>query len=151
MAKSGQMSKLRILLVILPVLSLSAAGDPWDKVREVKSGTELRIFKKGGKPPVLATMDEANDERIVVVIKNEQTALPKDEIDRIDFRPPGGGKARVTKESKIDNDAVNKDIRQAKPGDRPSGPSGSSGGGLSFGGKPDFQLLYRRQAGAPKK
>jgi hypothetical protein len=145
------MSKLRILLVILPVFSLLAAGDPWDKVRELKTGTELRIFKKGGKPPVLATMDEANEERIVVVIKNEQTALPKDEIDRIDFRPAGGSKPRVTKESKIDNDATNKDIRQSKPGDRPSGPSGSSGSSLSFGGKPDFQVLYRRQIGASKK
>lgn len=145
------MVKLSILACGLFAHAVFGADDPWDKVRELKTGTELRITKKGGKAPLLATMDEANSERIVVVVKNEQVAIAKDEIDRLEFRPAGGSRAKVTKESKMDNDAANKDIRQAKPGDRVAVPGGSAGGGLTFGGKADFQVLYRRGVGVPKK
>jgi len=139
----------RILLLFVAT-ALFGAEDSWDKVRELKTGTELRITKKDGKAPLLATMDEADAERIVVVIKREQVAIPKAEIDRLEFRPAGRGQTRVTRESKMDNDALNKDVRQAKPGDRPAVPGGTSSGGLTFGGKPEFQMIYRRSAGAPK-
>ena len=43
-------------------------------------------------------MDEANDERLVVVIKNEEQAIPKDDIDRIDFRP--ARKSKIAKETR---------------------------------------------------
>ena len=76
-----------LILALTAALTLVAADDPWQKVQELKSGTELRIQKKGAAQPVLAQMDEANEERIVVVVKNEQVAIAKDQIDRIDFRP----------------------------------------------------------------
>ncbi len=41
------------LLFVLPLL-VWAADDPWDLVRAVPSGTELRILKTGEKTPLLA-------------------------------------------------------------------------------------------------
>src|SRR5690242_3793103 len=122
-------------LFLFSSVCLAAASDSWDKVKELKTGTELRIVRKNAKAPVLASMDEANEERLVVVVKKEQIAIPKAEIDRIEARPVGKSQRKVTKDSKFDNDTVPKDLRPAKPGDRAPGPSGSSGGGLTFGAK----------------
>src|ERR1700685_4068286 len=89
----------RLLWFAFATLTLFAADNPWDKVREIKTGTELRILKKGSRQPVLGIMDEANDERIVVVIKNEELAIQKDDIDRIDARP--ATKSRINKETRV--------------------------------------------------
>jgi chromosome partitioning protein len=36
----------------------------------------------------VAQMDEFTDENLGVIVKKTQTAIPKDQIDRIDARPP---------------------------------------------------------------
>src|SRR5690349_21609000 len=87
---------LKTLLFLVAAATAFGADKSWDKVRELKTGTELRIFKREAKQPVLATMDEANDERIVVVVKNEQIAIAKADIDRLDYRPPRTG-SKMTK------------------------------------------------------
>jgi hypothetical protein len=131
----------RLLSFAFVALTLFAADNPWDKVRELKTGTELRILKKGSRQPVIGSMDEANDERIVVVIKNEELAIQKDEIDRIDCRP--ATKSRVSKETRV----TQSDSTQTPP----VGPQGSQNGPststtTSYGGasKPDFVTIYRR-------
>jgi hypothetical protein len=132
-------------LVLLISVACAAADDTWTKVRDLKTGTELRIFKKGAKQPVLAEMDEANQERIVVIVKNEQVAIPKDDIDRIDQRPKGG--SRVTTQKTVKNSPPgNPSPSDQRIGGRPPGPSSSSSGGLSIGPKPDFETVYRRTA-----
>src|SRR5260370_34195813 len=87
----------RTLVFVFAAMAAFGADD-WGKIRELKTGTELRIYKKGAKQFLLATMDEANAERLIAVVKNEQVAIAKDDIDRIDYRPvrPRG---RVTKET----------------------------------------------------
>jgi len=45
-----------LAMVLLAAVTAFAADDPWTKVRDLKSGTELRIFKKGGMHPSLAKM-----------------------------------------------------------------------------------------------
>ena len=136
----------RALLIALATLTAFAADNPWDKVRDLKTGTELRIFKKGARQPILCTMDEANEERLVVVLKNEQMAIRKDDVDRIDFRPPGKP-SRVTKETKT----TETDSTQTTPvgpqpqGSRP-GPSTSTSTTFGGGSKPDFENIYRRTA-----
>jgi hypothetical protein len=130
------------LLLLAFSAFLSAADDPWAKLKEIKGGTELRVFRKGSSQPLLVKMDEATDERLVIVNKNEQTSIPREEIDRIDARP--SNKRPVTKESKVTNEVTNPD---------PKGATGSSGvsTGYSIGGKPDFETVYRRPATPPKK
>lgn len=136
----------RALLFTLATLTAFAADNPWDKVRDLRTGTELRIFKRGARQPVLCTMDEANEERIVVVVKNEQIAIDKDDVDRVDFRPPGKS-TRVTKETKT----TQTDSTQTTPvgpqpqGSRP-GPSTSTSTTFGGGSKPDFETIYRKTA-----
>jgi len=114
------------------------ADDPWAKVKELKTGTELRVYKKGAALPLLVQMGELTDDNLVVINKKEQTAIARDQIDRVDSRP--SGKSRVTKEttSKVTN---NPD----------GGQSTSSGSGLSIGSKPAFETIYQRPPGAPKR
>lgn len=134
----------RVLLFALATLTAFAADNPWDKVRELKTGTELRIYKKGARQPVLGTMDEANDERLIVVVKNEEMAIQKDDIDRIDFRPATKS-SRLTKETRTtQSDSTQTTSVGPQPqGSRP-GPSSSTSTTFGSGSKPDFETIYRR-------
>jgi hypothetical protein len=113
------------------------AGDEWTKVRSLKTGAELRVYKKGSTQPVSALMDELTDENLIVIVKKTQMAIPKDQIDRIDARPASGG---ATKETTT-KQTVDPDGKE----------STSTSTGYSFGGKPNFETVYRRPPAAPKK
>jgi hypothetical protein len=142
------MSRILISLCLAAALA-SGAEDPWTKVRAIKGGSELRILKRDAKQPLIATFDEATDERIVVVVKNEQVSIPKDDIERIDARPKTG--RPMTRESKVTNSAPgNPSPTEQRAGGGPPGPSQSVASGISFGSKPDFETVYRRPPAAPK-
>jgi hypothetical protein len=130
------------LFYFLLAASLFAATDPWTKLRDLKTGGDVRVYKTGSKQAITGIFDEATDENLIVVVKNEQKAIPKTDIERIDYRAPSKG-SRATKESKT----VTKDPDTAAPriaGMPPAGPSTSSGSSVSFGGKGDFETVYRR-------
>jgi hypothetical protein len=132
-------------------IALFGADNPWNKVKDLKTGVELRIFKTGAKQPILAMMDEATDERLVIVVKKEQMAIDKDQIDRIDWRPPGSP-GRVTKETLTKNDPPGQVAGPAPRGGGSSGgPSTSSSSSVSIGSKPDFETIYRRTSASPVK
>lgn len=133
---------LRILVFLLSAMTGWAAEDAWAKVRELKSGAELRIYKKGAKQPVLAKRYEATEESLVVVVKNEQLAIPKDEIERIDARPVERGsriRIRITKETKVTG------------GDRKAPRDKSIWTNINIGSRPDFETVYKRSEAAPPK
>jgi hypothetical protein len=44
------------LLIFLACLVGSSAGDDWAKVNALKTGAELRVFKKGSTQPIAAQM-----------------------------------------------------------------------------------------------
>lgn len=125
-----------------------APGDDWEKVRKLTTGTELRIYKRGSAQPMAAEMDEADDERMVVVYRNTQMGIPRSEIERIDARPKGG--QRMTRETRTQPDSGfdPNQARPATPGQRPGGPGGSSSSSVTFG-RPGFETVYRRRAGQP--
>ena len=146
------------LLFVLPLLALGA-DDPWTKVREVKSGTELLIYKQGLKKAIAARMDEATETRLMIVIGESQVAIPKAEIDRIEQRPLPKG-SRVTRETKTTKgvfdsaadghaDGHGQPMKQGqtKP---PASASSSTSSGVSIGGKAPFEPLYRRPLTSPK-
>jgi len=136
----------RAFFVGLAAIAALAADDPWAKVHDLKSGTELRIFKKGSPQPVIAKMDELKEDALLVVVKSEQVAIPKDQIDRVDARPAG---KRVTVNSKTET--TEPDTRPAPPGYSSQIPGTSTSSGVSIGSKPDFETIYRRPAVPPKK
>jgi hypothetical protein len=129
----------KLALFLCAALMAFGADDPWAKVKELKTGTELRVFKKGAAQPLLVQMDELTDDNLVVIAKSQQTAIPRDQIDRIDSRP--SGKSRVTREttSKTE-DAVGA-----------SRPTTTTASNVSIGSKPDFETIYRRPTGGPPK
>jgi hypothetical protein len=140
----------RAALFLFTVAALLGADNPWAKVQDLKSGSELRIYKKGAIQPLIATFDEVNDENVIIVVKNAQLAVPKEDIDRIEARPPAKGARKLTTESK----AKTTDPDSTAPGNHGvpvPGTSYSTSAGISGSGRPDFETVYRRQQGAPKK
>jgi len=139
----------RTLLLLFSAAMLFAADDPWKKVQDLKSGTELQVYREGSTKPLEAKFDEARDDMLLVVVnKKEQRAIPKAEIDRIDYRP--GGRS-VTKETKQTTGGVAG--AGAPPAGMDHGPD-VPGSGWSSGvsvSKPGFENLYTRRSPAPKK
>lgn len=132
---------------ILVTWAASGAEDPWAKVHDLKSGTELRIVRKGSRAPVVATMDELTDDNLLVATKKEQIAIPRDQIERIDFRPKSD--SRISKETRAtQNDPP---VNGPEGLGRQSGPTTSTSTSYSIGSKPDFQTIYRATAGVPPK
>jgi hypothetical protein len=88
----------RSLALLLPSAAMlfAAAENTWDKVKELKSGTEIRIVRKGVAQPIEAKLDEVHDDSIAIVVKNAQRSIPKDEIVRLDARPKPGARVKET-------------------------------------------------------
>src|SRR4051812_16205109 len=84
-----------LLLLLTAATAFAAAEDQWAKVKELKSGTEVRIVKKGTPKPFEAKLDEVQDDKVLIIVKTEQVAIAKDDIDRLDYRPKPG--SRLTK------------------------------------------------------
>jgi hypothetical protein len=125
-------------LLLFAALAAFGVGDDWAKVKTLKTGAELRVYKKGSTLPVSAQMVDLTSDNLIVLVKKTETAIPKDQIDRIDARPPSGN--HVTKET------------TTKDGIGPDGsPTSSVSTGYSIGGKPDFETVYRRPPATPKK
>jgi len=140
----------RVIFFLLAAAAAFAADDPWTKVQELKSGTEIRVLKRGATQPITGKFDEATDERLILVVKNEQVAIAKDQVDRVDYRPAAGRRVTVTgKTEQIDPTAAKEP--RAGMNHEPEGGGTSTSTGISVGSKPDFALLYRRPMGAPKK
>ena len=141
----------KFVLFLCTALLAFGADDPWAKVKELKTGTELRVYKKGAAQPLLVKMDELTDDNLVVINKNEQTAIARDQIDRVDYRP--SGKPRVTKETTTKvSDSVG-DPKAVIPSPNPGAPGSttSTSSNLSIGSKPDFETIYKRPPSPPKK
>lgn len=133
-----------VLFLLLSAMLVAAADDPWAKVKDLKTGTELRIVKTGAKQPIIAKMDELTDENLLVILKNEQTAIPRDQIERIDYRPAGKGRS-VTRETKTSTEGgPNGQPVGPRPTPGAMVPGTSSSNSVSVGNKPDFETIYRR-------
>lgn len=139
----------RIAILFLACLAF-AADNPWVKVQQLPDRSELRIYQKGAKSPLSATLADANEERIIVVAKNKQLAIAKDDIDRIDARTAANpSKPTVTKTEKTSDPDY---TPQGTPSTGPALPTTSSSESVSFGSnKGDFKTVYVRPLGAPKK
>lgn len=134
-----------IAALVLVAQESPASEDTWWKVANLDSGTELRVYKSGSTQPLLVKMDEANAERIVVIKGKAQMAIRKEDITRLDFRPPSK-QPRIKREDRMKNSDPGTEVQS--PGKLGSNriPHGTteSGSTLTFGNKPDFQTLYRR-------
>jgi hypothetical protein len=131
-----------LFIFLIATLTCLGAEDSWSKVRELKSGAEIRIFKKGSKQPVLAKIDEATEDKLMAVVKNEQVAFAKEDIDRLDARPTQA-RSRITMETRESTEMSKEPANAAHPRSADV-PTSSSSTNFSIGGKPDFETIYRR-------
>jgi len=136
----------------MPLFAIGA-DDAWAKLRDVKSGAELRVYKIGVAQPLLVKMGELTDENLVILEKNKQTAIARDQIDKVEARA-GAVKRTVNKETKTTDNS--NDPRNVIPG--PTQQLGVKGANTSTSSsttfsteKPAFEVVYRRATGAPKK
>jgi len=138
----------RFLFLLLAVAAaLFCADDPWTAVTKLASGADIRVIKKGSTQPVLGKFDEANDERLLMVVKNEQIKIAKDQIDRLDARPQAS-RVKVEGKNTVDDPQAAKAPEVGMHTSSPTGTSSTST--VSITGKPDFETIYRRVLGAPK-
>src|SRR5258708_16856770 len=114
---------LKSVLFFLCAAALAFGADDWVKVKELKTGAELRVYKRGAAQPLLVKMDELTDHNLVVIDKNQQIAVPRDQIDRIDTRPLS--KRPVTRQSPTTEKNPASDPRSTIPG--PNSPPGTGG------------------------
>ena len=147
---------LRFLLVPL-LLSLPASGsDDWDKVKELASGSDLKIYERGSAQPKLAKYADATDSSLIIIVKNEQVSITKEVIDRIEARPPlkKGGK-KVVRETRVDDPAMpSSDAGPHGPTagpqrGAPGAPNYSSSTSILYGDNRDYSTVYRRASRAP--
>ncbi len=147
---------LRLLLVPLLLTLPSLAGDDWAKVKDLPGGSDLKIYTHGSVQPKIAKYADATDSSLIIVVKKEQVAIPKGEIDRIEARPPAkkGGR-KLIQETRVDDPA--KPSADAGPHGPTAGPQSgvpgtpgySSTTSVSSGDKGEFSTVYRRVSGAP--
>lgn len=142
---------MRVILWLLTAVSWAFAvdvktDDQWAKVKELKSGTEIRVYKKGTAQPILAKAGDATDDKLIIVLKNTETAIDRNDIERIDARPQGGRRAKVDSKATM-NEPAAQPVGGVRPENYPKPGSGYSSG-VSVGSKPDFETIYQRRAGA---
>ena len=137
----------RIALILLSAVALFAADSPWAKVTALPNRSELRIYQKGARDAITATLADATEERIVVVVKNKQMTVAKEDIERIDARlvEPKRKPEATTTQTTTDPDLA------PRLGAGPPMSTTSTSSGMSFGGnKPDFKTIYVKPPAAPR-
>lgn len=146
---------MRLAVFLFAALAAVGADDAWAKVKELGSGTELKIWRKGAAQPVETVYDDLTDEKLLVVLKNEQVAMPKEEIDRIDARPKAQ-KGKPVKETRVERDVHRPERAAAPPRSLREPAAGSPQSSVSntvswSGGKAPYETVYRRTARAGAK
>ncbi len=121
---------IRTLIVLIGALAAFGADDGWKKVQELKSGVDVRVFKKGASEALLAQFYEADGDKITIIIKKEQVAIRKTDVTRIEAR------------SRLIKRETTKEAKQTY--DPNKGPSSSWGTSYSLD-KPPFDLVYTRK------
>ena len=144
---------LRLLLVPFLLMLPALAADDWNKVKDLPSGSDLKIYERGSSQPRIAKYADATDSSLIIVVKNEQVAIPKENIDRIESRPPAkkGGKKLVS-ETHVDDPAkpsADHGGLECLIGVAPGAQGYSSTASVSSADKGEFSTVYRRASGAP--
>ena len=138
----------------IAVILLAATCTCWRQItrgprsRPCRTGPSCASTNKGVRDPITATLADATEERIVVVAKNKQTTIAREDIERIDARPVEPKKkpeAGATTQTTADPDLA------PRLGAGPPMSTTSTSSGMSFGGnKPDFKTIYTKPPAAPK-
>jgi hypothetical protein len=133
---------LKTACLLFAAMALAGEGDCWDKMRELASGGQLRIYQAGAKRPLTATLDRVSDEALIVVHKDKQISIPRERVERVDWRPGNSGN-RVTGEARR-NIGSRESAVTGRSKDS-SLPANSTSAGIRIEGPPGFRTVYRRR------
>lgn len=144
-----------VLLLICSLMIAGAADESWTALKALKSGTELKIYERGQSHPRQARFADATDENLIVIVKNEELAIPRAKIDRVDSRSAKKSGPAVTSTTKTEDVPV---VSTEGPQGPTAGPSSNYPGGSNSStstsiayGAPEYRTVYRRSATAPVK
>jgi hypothetical protein len=138
-----------LLLTVATAIAFAADDGGWAKLRDLRGGTELKIWQHGSEQPLSAKFSDATDDKLLVVVKKEEIAIPKARIERVDYKPSGKSKPTVSKTTKVSEPGVPDVTKSPDPVGGPSHPASgepeySSSTSVAFGGGPGFETIYRR-------
>jgi len=105
-----------LLLAVSFALAADNEADPWEKVKNLKTGSDLRIYKTGVTEPIKAKSVDVTERKLMVIIKNAETAINKAEIDHVDYQPPPG-KAVTSKTYSSEGDSASFSINRSNSRD----------------------------------
>lgn len=128
--------------ILVSAMLSTAADDPWAKVKDLKSGTAIRVVRTGEKSAVEAEFLDLTDERLILAIKKTQTSILREEIDRIEAR---ASQKSYQRDSKVTNTDPNQQLARPTPGRPVTPPLQSSGSGVTFT-RPGYELVYHKTA-----
>ncbi|MCU0227445.1 MAG: hypothetical protein MUF01_07375 [Bryobacterales bacterium] len=137
---------MRIILGLALLLAMQTSGqENWQAVRELPSGTEIRLLQEGQVKPLLAVLEEATDEVLRVAVKKQQLSIDRAEVRRIEARRKGA-KPTTRTETIPSTDGKGPVPGSEIPGPIPPGrgPSGSIATTVAFGGKGKFETVYTK-------
>src|SRR5262245_6661953 len=80
---SAAMKKVALLLLSCSFAYAAADADPAEGVKNLKTGSDLRIYRKGAMEPIVAKSVDVTEQKLIVVIKKSETAIGKMDIQRI--------------------------------------------------------------------
>ena len=104
---------MRVILLLMAAAAFgfaadpAKAGDPWNGVRSLKSGCDVRIYKTGSARPLAAKFIEAGDGKLVYVIKNAQSSIARKDVERVEFRPRGTSEKTESRSVGMGPDGLN--------------------------------------------
>jgi hypothetical protein len=117
-------------LAALLACVLAWAADDWQKVRDLASNSEVRVYQKDSTKPLDGKTSGATDRKLILTTKNAVLSINKADIDRVDYHPPR--KMVRTDTSESNND----------------GSSNSQSASTSYSwSREGWQTIYQRPAG----
>lgn len=137
-----------LLFLFAAIAAASGDEDPWTKVRKMESGSDVRVYRSGKKKPVEGKFEQASAESVVVLLKNAQVSIPREQVERVDWRPArnGGGVAMET--------GRHVGTREAAATGRSKDsnlPPRSTVTGIKIRPWVSYETIYRRAEAPPKK
>ncbi len=81
------------LLASPPILAGDSSVSAWQNLRQLSAGQEIEVTKTKGST-VRGTFVAFTDESISVREKQQETAVPRAEVSRVQLRPAGRGKCK---------------------------------------------------------
>ncbi|HWQ52155.1 MAG TPA: hypothetical protein VN442_00630 [Bryobacteraceae bacterium] len=129
----------KAVLAFLTAAAAWGGADPWAKVQELKRGTEVRIYQTGQKRPITGKFDALSPESLIVVLKNEQLAIPRGKIERIDRRSSGSDVRTETMRHVGTRESVSTGRDRGT-----TLPPQSTSTGVRITPRPGFETVYQR-------